>query len=208
MNQFDPPLEIHVHSQIALRPDVSFDQIQEALKPLWRYAGARSLAEGAKSLYEEEPGIVVSTEAHSLQLCWTVAGDDDIRQTLDETCMNLNDLCAQGTAIEVSFFDSEFEDEDEEPEQEGESKDDFFVMFIGPTPAAIMQVQRDLLVQDVVGMMERHFDGAELGGVVAEIDRLFAERFSALNNSLGMGRSIGGSGSGHTNNGRRPRHLH
>jgi len=27
-----------------------------------------------------------------------------------------------------------------------------------------MQVQRDLLVQDVVNLMERHFDGAELGG--------------------------------------------
>ena len=30
-----------------------------------------------------------------------------------------------------------------------------------------MQVQRDLLVQDVVNMMERHFDSSELGGVVA-----------------------------------------
>ena len=40
-----------------------------------------------------------------------------------------------------------------------------------------MQVQRDLLVQDVVTMMERHSAGAELGGVVAEIDKLFAQRY-------------------------------
>jgi hypothetical protein len=31
-----------------------------------------------------------------------------------------------------------------------------------------------LLVQDVINLMERHFDSAELGGVVAEVDKLFA----------------------------------
>ena len=35
---------------------------------------------------------------------------------------------------------------------------------------------RDLLVEDVVHLMERHFDGAELGGVVAEIDPLLMMR--------------------------------
>ncbi len=37
--------------------DASFEQLQDALKPLWKYAGARSLADGATSAYEEEPGI-------------------------------------------------------------------------------------------------------------------------------------------------------
>jgi hypothetical protein len=212
MNQFAPPLEIHIHSQIPLRPDVEQAQLQDALAPLWRYAGARSLSDGAKSLYDEEPGIVFSASDRQLQLCWTVAGDDDIRQTLDEMCMNLNELCAQGAAIEVSVFDAqyndEYGDEDSEDADEDDSKDDFFVLFVGPTPEAIMQVQRDLLVRDVVSMMERHFDGSELGGLVAEIDRLFAERFSALSNSLQMGRNFGGSGNGHGGGGRRPRHLH
>ena len=94
---------------------------------------------------------------------------------------------------------------------EAESRDDFVMMFVGPTPAAIMQVQRDLLVEDVVNLMERHFDGAELGGVVAEIDKLFAQRFDALVNSLEIGKpprgTGGGGGSGH-GGGRRPRHLH
>lgn len=87
------------------------------------------------------------------------------------------------------------------------------MLFVGPNPAAIMQVQRDLLVQDVINMMERHFDGSELGGVVAEIDKLFTHRFDELVNSLEVGRyprgGSGGSGgaSGH-GGGRRPRHLH
>jgi hypothetical protein len=74
-----------------------------------------------------------------------------------------------------------------------------------------MQVQRDLLVQDVINLMERHFDGAELGGVVAAIDGLFSQRFDELVSSLQLGRpprGSGGSGGVGHGGGRKPRHLH
>ena len=208
MPRYNAAFEIHVHGEVTLRPEVSFEQIQDALKPIWKYAGARSLADGAASTYEEEPGIRFESKEHLLQLCWTVPGEDDFRQSLDDMCMNLNELTAKGAAIEVTFYDVEF-DEDEE-DGDAESRDDFLMLFVGPDPAAIMQVQRDLLVQDVVNMMERHFDGSELGGVVAEIDKLFGQRFDALVNSLDVGRAprgSGGAGGGH-GGGRRPRHLH
>jgi hypothetical protein len=209
MPSTNAPYEIHVHGQVPLRADVNFDQLQEALKPLWKYAGARSLADGASSVYEEEPGIRFDAKQHLLQLCWTVAGDEDFRQSLDEMCMSLNELAETGASIEITFYDADF---DEEDEQAGaESRDDFMMLFVGPNPAAIMQAQRDLLVQDVVNMMERHFDGAELGGVVAEIDKLFSLRFDALVSSLEMGRPPRGSGGGHGGGhggGRKPRHLH
>ena len=61
-------------------------------------------------------------------------------------------------------------------------------------------------------MMERHFDGSELSGVVAEIDKLFAQRFDALVSSLDIGKRPRGSGGGHGGSGhgggRKPRHLH
>jgi len=211
MSSYHPPFEIHLHGQVALRPDVGLEQVQEALKPLWHYAGARSFSAGAVSAYEEEPGLKFDAREHLIQLCWTVRGHEDFRQSLDELCMNLNDVSAQGAAIEVTFYDAEFDEE--EDDREGESRDDFVMLFVGPNPAAIMQVQRDLLVQDVINMMERHFDGSELGGVVAEIDKLFTHRFDELVNSLEVGRyprgGSGGSGgpSGH-GGGRRPRHLH
>ncbi|MEO7549447.1 MAG: DUF6806 family protein [Ramlibacter sp.] len=215
MSRYNAPFEIHVHGEVPLRPEVTFAQLQDALKPLWKYAGAKSLADGAGSAYEEEPGIKFDPAEHLLTMCWTVPGDEDFRQSLDEMCMSLNDLAAQGAAIEITFYDAEFDDEDEEegPPPEGESRDDFVMLFVGPTPAAIMQVQRDLLVEDVINLMERHFDGAELGGVVGEIDKLFGQRFDALVNSLELGkppRGLGGSGSGsgHGGGGRRPRHLH
>ncbi len=208
------PFEIHVHGEVQLRPEVSYEQLQEALKPLWKYAGARSLAAGAASAYEEEPGIRLDAQEQLLQMCWTVGGDEDFRQALDEMCMALNDLAATGAAIEVTFYDTDYDEEDEPDEGEEpppDARDDFVMYFVGPTPAAIMQVQRDLLVEDTIGLLERHFDGSELGEVVEAIDRLFERRFTELVNSMQLGRPPRGAGGGsgsHGGGGRKPRHLH
>jgi hypothetical protein len=193
MPRYNSPFEIHVHGEVPLRPDVGFDQLQEALKPLWTYAGAKSLVEGAASAYEEEPGIRLDTKTHLLHLCWTVSGDEDFRQALDEMCMGLNDLAESGAPIEVTFYDADFDEEEEDSGDE--ARDDFAMYFVGPTPAAIMQVQRDLLVQDTIALMERHFDAAELGEVVTAVGKP----------PRGQGGSSGGSGHG---GGRKPRHLH
>lgn len=207
MSRFDAPFEIHVHGQVPLAAGVDIKQLSTALKPLWRYAGAASLEDGAISAYEEEPGIVFNRQDCVLQVCWTVRGDEDFRQVLDEVCMNLNELAVEGAAIEISFYDTDF---DEEEEASGsEARDDFTVLFVGPTPAAIMQVQRDMLVQDVINMMERHFDAGELQGVVVEIDKLFTQRFDALVSSLELGKPPRGQGgAGGHGGGRKPRHLH
>jgi hypothetical protein len=209
MSNFSSPFEIHVHGDVPVRPEVSYEQLQEALKPLWKYAGARSLASGAASAYEEEPGIRFDAQEHVLQMCWTVSGDDDFRQVLEEVCMALNDLASTGAAIEVTFYDADF-DEEAQDEEESQARDDFVMFFVGPTPAAIMQVQRDLLVQDTIGLLERHFDSSELGEVVQAIDRLFEKRFNDLVSSMQLGRpprGPGGSSGGH-GGGRKPRHLH
>ena len=208
MSQFSPPFEIHVHGDVPLREDVDYQLIQEALKPLWQYTGAKSLVDGAASFYEDEPGIRFDPKEHLLQLCWTVEGDEDFRHVLDDVCMAVNDMASTGAAIEVSFYDLEFDEEEAPPE--AEARDDFLLLFVGPNPAAIMQVQRDLLVQDVVNLMERHFDASELGEVVGAIDKLFTGRFDALISSMQLGRpprGPGGSG-GHGGPPRKPRHLH
>ena len=212
MSRYNTPFEIHVHGEVPLRAEVSFEQLQEALKPLWKYGGSKSLAAGAASFYEEEPGIRFDAPKHLLQMCWTVPGGDDFRQALDEMCMGLNELAEVGAPIEVTFYDADFDEEDDGSEDE-EARDDFVIYFVGPTPAAIMQVQRDLLVQDLIGLMERHFDGSELGEVVEAVDKLFGRRFDDLANSMQLGRpprGPGGSqgGAGHGTGGRKPRHLH
>jgi hypothetical protein len=206
-SRYDAPFEIHVHGDVPLREDVVFDQIQEALKPLWQYAGGRSLAAVAESSYEDEPGIRFDPAAHTLQICWTVNGDEDFRQAVEEACMGLNEIASAGAPLEVSFYDTEFDEEDEANAEE-EARDDFLMCFVGPTPAAIMQVQRDLLVQDVVQVMERHFDASELGEVVASIDKLFTQRFDALVSSMQLGKPPRGHGPSGHGGPRKPRHLH
>lgn len=210
MTRYNAPFEIHLHGDVPLRDDVVFAQIQDALKPLWQYAGAKSLAAAAESAYEDEPGIRFDAEAHVLSICWTVPGDEDFRQVMEETCMGLNEIASAGAPLEVSFYDTEYDEEEApESEEEGEARDDFMMCFVGPTPAAILQVQRDLLVQDVVHIMERHFDASELSGVVGAVDQLFTERFDALVSSMHLGKPPRGHGgsSGH-GGGRKPRHLH
>jgi hypothetical protein len=192
---------------VPLREEVTFEHIQDALRAVWVYAGARSLSEGADSFYEEEPGIRFDENEHLLQMCWTIKGEEDFRQALDDMCMGLNDLTFTGAALEVTFYDAEFDEEDEA--QGRDSRDDFLMLFVGPTPAAIMQVQRDLLVQDMVNLLERHFDASELSDVVLEVDKLFSKRFDSLVNSLEISKPPRGSGGGAGGHGgRRPRHLH
>jgi hypothetical protein len=207
---YSAPFEIHVHGDVPLRSDVVLAQVQEALKPLWTYVGAKSLAQAARSSYEEEPGIRFNAKEHVLQMCWTLSGDDDFRQAVEEACMGLNDIAAAGAPIEVSFYDAAF-DEDDEGADDEESRDDFMMCFVGPTPAAILQVQRDMLVRDVSHLMERHFEASELGPVVQAIDQLFTNRFDALVNSMQLGKPPRGSGGGPSSGhggGRKPRHLH
>ena len=208
MARYQAPFEIHVHGDVVLSPNATVEQVQEALMPLWKYSGADSFLAGAASSYEEEPGLHFDPIAHKLQICWTVAGDEDFRQAIEDTCMGLNDIAERGAAIEVSFYDTEFDDEEGAGrDPEGESRDDFLMCFVGPTPLAIMEIQRDMLVQDVVHVMERHFDASELSPIVGVIDALFQQRFNDLETSMQIGRSPRG-GSGHGAGGRKPRHLH
>ena len=158
MNHDNATFEIHVHGDIPIKPGTDAQTLQEALKPLWQYAGARSLREGELSLYEEEPGLQFDKNNDCLRMCWTVRGEDDFRQVLDDLCMNLNEVSSAGAQIEVTFYDTEFDEDDEASGQD--SRDDFLMLFVGPDPGAIMQAQRDLLVHDVVHLMERHFDAS------------------------------------------------
>jgi uncharacterized protein (DUF2267 family) len=211
-SSYAPPYEIHVHGEVPLRADVTYAQLQDALKPLWSYAGASSLAKGAVSAYEEEPGIRLDDKTHVLSMCWTVAADEAFRSSLEEMCMNLNELSSAGASVEISIYDTEYDDEDEDEGKE--SRDDFLMLFVGPTPGDIMQVQRDMLIEDVTAVMERHFEKEEMSDVVAEIDKMFTKRFDAMVDSLTIPRSLrGGPGAagglgGHGGGGRKPRHLH
>ena len=232
MQDHNQPLEMHIHGDVPCRQGITTTEIETALAPLIAYTKAHYAAQGGASLYDEEPGIQFTEPDHVLHFCWSVAGDVDFRETLDELVMGLNDISREGATLEVSFYDLEFDEEDfddhvssesaQDEEEEDDSRDDFFVLFVGPTPAAIMQVQRDLLVRDVTMLMERHFEKEELTPVVEVIDKMWEGRFKALVSSLkfpsyakGSANNLGGNGSNgthgfgaHGNGGRKSRHSH
>jgi hypothetical protein len=232
MQDHNQPLEMHIHGDVPCRPGITTEEIESALAPLIAYTKRHHAAQGGSSLYDEEPGIQFTEPDHVLHFCWSVAGDVDFRETLDELVMGLNDISREGATLEVSFYDLEFDDEDfddhvssesAEGEEEVDSRDDFFVLFVGPTPAAIMQVQRDLLVRDVTMLMERHFEKEEMTPVVEVIDKMWEGRFKALVSSLkfpsyakGNANNLGGNGGNGThgfgahggNGGRKSRHSH
>ncbi|MEY4296125.1 MAG: hypothetical protein RLY82_1813 [Pseudomonadota bacterium] len=234
MQDHNQPLEMHIHGDVPCRSGITPTEIEAALAPLIAYTKRHYAAQGGASLYEEESGIQFTEPDHVLHFCWSVAGDVDFRETLDELVMGLNDISREGATLEVSFYDLEFDEEDwneqaassasdDSEEEEDDSRDDFFVLFVGPTPAAIMQVQRDLLVRDVTMLMERHFEKEELTPVIEVIDKMWESRFKALVSSLkvpsyakGSANNLGGNGGNGShgfgahggNGGRKSRHSH
>ena len=99
-----PLFEIHVHGEVSLHADVKVADVQEALKPLWQYAGARSLAEGAISHYEEEPGLQFDQRQHLLRMCWAVRGDEDFRRNGDDMWRDLDELGSTGAPSRASMW--------------------------------------------------------------------------------------------------------
>ncbi len=174
MNTHEAPFEIHVHGKVPLAGKTGKTDIEQALKPLATYVGATSFTELKNSFYEEEPGIEIHNQPKMLTFCWSTPGDVRLRSILDEVCENLNDLSETGAALEISIEDVR------EPEQNIEEEDDFYMLFIGPDLKAIMEIQRDVLINDMMQMMSRHFDASELTGVVKEVDELFNRRYLQL----------------------------
>lgn len=59
----------------ASAPEVGLTPCRMRSGPCGNTLGARSLADGAASVPEDEPGIRFDAKAHLLQMCWTVKGD-------------------------------------------------------------------------------------------------------------------------------------
>jgi hypothetical protein len=219
MSTINEVFEIHLHGQVQLRQDVTDKDISDALKPLWSQTGENTFKKGSSSIYEDEPGIVVDSKEHMLRICWTVVGEMKFHQNLDEFCMGLNELTAIGAAFEVTFYNEQFESGDQEDfvpdeEEEGEFFEESMLLFVGPTPAAIMDVQRDVMVQDVIHILERHFEPEKLEGVIREVDKLFIDKFENLVDSLermpqsSPGKLSGGIGSKGSSKNKNSRRLH
>ncbi len=154
--------EVHVHGEVPLKRGVSVGDIETALRTWFEYVDVDSLTE-ATSAREEEPGIAMDSRRRVLQICWTGWVGRNFQRAVEESLASLGQYCEQTTEVEVSYYHED-------------GRDEFGVVFIGPSADAIEDAKRRRMVQDVSTMLARQFSDAEIGEVVAVMTKLFEQR--------------------------------
>ncbi len=163
--------EVHVHGDIPLKRGVSVSDIESALRTWFEYVDVDSLTE-ATSAREEEPGIAMDSRRRVLQICWTGWVGRNFQRVVEESLASLGQYCEQTTEVEISYYHED-------------GRDEFGVVFIGPSAESIEEAKRRRMVQDVSTMLARQFSDAEIGEVVAVITKLFEQRKASGNTGPG-----------------------
>jgi hypothetical protein len=152
-------IEVHVHGNIPLRAGVTGAQIEAALKPWLEYIDEDSLAD-ARSVYEDEPGIAFDARERLLEICWTGDVGRAFREAIEVALQALNPYTERAAEIEVTYYHDDGQDE-------------LGIVFVGPTPEAIHEAQRQAMIEDVSHILARQFGDSEIGEVVAQLNELF-----------------------------------
>jgi hypothetical protein len=158
-------MEVHVHGNAFLCKGVRLSQVEQALRPWLDYLDVDTLAE-AVSVERDEPGIVFETKERTLNICWTGEVGRSFHTGLAEAFQNLGALTEYASEIEVTYY----------PEH---SDDEFYQMFVGPTPEAIHEFRRQCVVEDASNLLSRHLGQQDVGQVIALIDQLFQTDLSS-----------------------------
>lgn len=156
--------EVHVHGDVPLRRGVTAADVESALRPWLDYVDVDSLAE-ATSAREDEPGISLDLRRRVLQLCWTGYVGRNFGRAVESALSALCEYSDSPAEIEVTYYHED-------------GRDEFGVVFVGPSPDAIEQAKRTRMIEDVAALLGRQFGDAEVREVTGLIQRLFEEQAS------------------------------
>ena len=151
--------EVHVHGSVFLCKGVRPSQVDQALRPWLDYLDVDTIAD-AHSLEREEPGLNFEPKERVVNICWTGEVGRSFQGRLTEAFHNLGPLTEYASEIEVTYY------------PEG-ADDEFYQMFVGPTPEAIHEFRRQCVVEDVASLLARHLGKSETDQVSALINQLF-----------------------------------
>lgn len=151
--------EVHVHGSIFLCKGVRLSQVDQALRPWLDYLDVDTIAD-AHSLEREEPGIGFDPKERVVNICWTGEVGRSFQGRLSEAFHNLGPLSEYASEVEVTYY------------PEG-GDDEFYQMFVGPTPAAIHEFRRQCVVEDVSNLLLRHLGKDEVEQIGTLINQLF-----------------------------------
>ena len=158
-------IEVHVHGSIFLGRGVRLSQIEHALRPWLEYLDVETIAE-APSLEREEPGLVFDPRERTVNICWTGEVGRSFQARLAEAFQNIGPLTEYASEVEATYYPENGEDE-------------FYQMFIGPTPEAIHEFRRQCVIEDISGMLSRHLGKAEVEQVAGIVNHLFDQDWVA-----------------------------
>jgi len=157
--------EVHVHGSAFLCKGVRLQQVQQALRPWLEYLDVDTLEE-AHSIEREEPGLVFDLRERTLNICWTGEVGRSFQARLTEAFTNLGPLTEYASEIEVTYYPQHGDDE-------------FYQIFVGPTPDAIHEFRRQCAIEDVSGILMRHLGKPEVQQVTALVNQLFDVDFAS-----------------------------
>jgi hypothetical protein len=151
--------EVHVHGSVFLCKGVRLSQVDQAMRPWLQYLDVDTVAD-AHSLEREEPGISFDPKERVVNICWTGEVGRSFQSRLTEAFHNIGPLTEYASEVEVTYYPEGGEDE-------------FYQMFVGPSPESIHEFRRQCVVEDVSSLLARHLGKAETEQVAALINQLF-----------------------------------
>ena len=154
-------MEVHVHGSVFLGRGVRLSQIEHALRPWLEYLDVEAIAEAA-SLEREEPGIQFDPRERTVNICWTGDVGRNFHSRVTEAFQNLGPLTEYASEVEATYY----------PEND---EDEFYQMFVGPTPEAIHEFRRQCVTEDVSAMLSRHLGKSDVDQVAALVNQLFEQ---------------------------------
>lgn len=152
-------IEVHVHGTLHLCKGVSLSQVENGLRQWLDYLDAETIAE-ARSLEQDEPGIVFHRSDRTLEICWTGEVGRNFTHRLQEALFELGPLTERASEIELTYY---YED----------GHDEYQLIFAGPTAESIHQLQRNRMIEDVAGLLSRHFAPEDVDQVTGLVNTLF-----------------------------------
>ena len=151
--------EVHVHGSVFLCKGVRPSQVDQAMRPWLDYLDVDTIAD-THSLEREEAGISYDPKERVVNMCWTGEVGRSFQSRLTEAFHNLGPLAEYASEVEVTYYPEGGEDE-------------FYQMFVGPTPETIHEFRRQCVTEDVSNLLSRHLDKPDVEQVAALINRLF-----------------------------------
>lgn len=152
-------IEVHVHGSLYVRKGVTLSQLQAGLRQWLEYLDVENIDE-LRSLEPSEPGVTYDQVARVLDICWTGEVGRSFQRNLQDTLKDMGPLLEHASEIELTFYHED-------------GRDEFQLLFAGPSAESIHQVQRRLMVTDVASLLSRHFAQAEVERVTALVNELF-----------------------------------